>query len=70
LIGLMKKKAQDRTGSADNWKDLLKPLPFSRGATPEEIGAAVAFMASEHSNYTSGTVVKIDAGLSARATAF
>lgn len=70
LIGLMKKKAQDRTGSADNWKDLLKPLPFSRGATPEEIGAAIAFMASEYSNYTSGSVVTIDAGLSARATAF
>jgi 3-oxoacyl-[acyl-carrier protein] reductase len=70
LIGLMKKKAQDRTGSADNWKDLLKPLPFSRGATPEEIGAAIAFMASEHSSYTSGSVVTIDAGLSARATAF
>ena len=66
----MKKKAQDRTGSADNWKDLLKPLPFSRGATPEEIGSAIAFMASEHSNYTSGSVVTIDAGLSARATAF
>ncbi len=70
LVGLMKKKAQDRSGSADNWKDLLKPLPFGRGATPEEIGAMVAFLASDHSGYTSGSVVTIDAGLSARATAF
>lgn len=70
LIGLMKKKAQDRTGSADNWKELLNPLPFGRGATPEEIGASIAFMVSEHSNYTSGSVVTIDAGLSARASAF
>jgi NAD(P)-dependent dehydrogenase (short-subunit alcohol dehydrogenase family) len=70
LIGLMKRKAQDRTGSADNWRDLLKPLPFSRAATAEEIGAAVAFLASEHSAYTSGSVVTIDAGLSARAGAF
>jgi NAD(P)-dependent dehydrogenase (short-subunit alcohol dehydrogenase family) len=70
LITLMKKKAKDRTGSEDNWKDLLKPLPFGRGATAEEIGAAIAFIASDHSGYTSGSVVTIDAGLSARAQAF
>ncbi len=70
LVGLMKKKARDRTGSEDNWKDLLKPLPFARGASPEEIAAAIAFLASTHSGYTSGSVVTIDAGLSARATAF
>jgi len=70
LIGLMKRKAQDRTGSADNWQDLLKPLPFARAAKAEEIGAAVAFLASDHSAYTSGSVVTIDAGLSARAMAF
>ena len=70
LVGLLKKKAKDRTGSEDNWKDLLKPLPFARGATPEEIAAAIAFLASGHSGYTSGSVVTIDAGLSARASAF
>ena len=70
LIGLMKKKAKDRTGSEENWKDLFKPLPFGRGASPEEIGAAIAFLASGHSSYTSGSVVTIDAGLSARASAF
>jgi NAD(P)-dependent dehydrogenase (short-subunit alcohol dehydrogenase family) len=70
LIGLMKKKAQDRTGSTDNWKELFKPLPFGRGATAEEIGAAIAFLASGHSGYTSGSIVTIDAGLSARASAF
>jgi NAD(P)-dependent dehydrogenase (short-subunit alcohol dehydrogenase family) len=70
LVGLMKKKAKDRTGSEDNWKDLLKPLPFGRGATAEEIAAAIAFLVSGHSGYTSGSVVTIDAGLSARASAF
>ena len=70
LVTLMKKKAQDRTGSADNWPDLMKPLPFQRAAKPEEIGAAIAFAASELSGYTSGSVVVIDAGLSARAGAF
>ena len=61
---------QDRTGSEHNWQELRKPLPFQRCATPEEIGAAAAFLASPHSGYTSGSVVTIDAGLSARATAF
>jgi NAD(P)-dependent dehydrogenase (short-subunit alcohol dehydrogenase family) len=70
LVNLMRKKAQDRTGNAENWRDLFKPLPFGRAATAEEIGAAVAFLASEHSGYTSGSVAVIDAGLSARAQSF
>jgi 3-oxoacyl-[acyl-carrier protein] reductase len=69
-IGLLKKKARDRTGREENWKDLVKPMPFGRGASPEEIGAAIAFLASGHSGYTSGSVVTIDAGASARAAAF
>ena len=69
-FAFMKRKARDRTGSEDNWKELFKPLPFGRGASAEEIGAAIAFIASEQSGYTSGSVVTIDAGLSARAQAF
>jgi hypothetical protein len=70
IVTLMKRKAKDRTGSEDNWQELRKPLPFQRCATPEEIGAAAVFLASPQSGYTSGSVVTIDAGLSARATAF
>ena len=70
LVNLMRKKAQDRTGNAENWRDLFKPLPFERAATAEEIGAAIAFLASDHSGYTSGSVAVIDAGLSARAQSF
>ena len=70
LIGLMRKKAQDRTGNAENWRDLLKPLPFGRASTPQEIGAMIAFLASDHSGYSSGSVIIIDAGLSARAQSF
>jgi NAD(P)-dependent dehydrogenase (short-subunit alcohol dehydrogenase family) len=70
LVNLMRKKAQDRTGNAENWRDLFKPLPFGRAASAEEIGAAIAFLASEHSGYSSGSVAVIDAGLSARAQSF
>jgi NAD(P)-dependent dehydrogenase (short-subunit alcohol dehydrogenase family) len=62
----MKKKAKDRTGNAENWRELFKPLPFGRGCAPDEIGAMIAFLASEHCSYNSGSVVTIDAGLSAR----
>ena len=64
------RRAQDRTGNAENWRDLFKQLPFERAATAEEIGAAIAFLASERSGYTSGSVAVIDAGLSARAQSF
>jgi len=67
LITLMRKKAQDKTGDPENWRDLVKPLPFGRAAQPEEIAAAITFLASERSGYTSGSVVTIDAGISARA---
>jgi 3-oxoacyl-[acyl-carrier protein] reductase len=70
LIRLMKKKAQDRTGNAENWRELFKPLPFARGCAPEEVGAMIAFLASERCSYNSGSVVTIDAGLSARTVNF
>jgi NAD(P)-dependent dehydrogenase (short-subunit alcohol dehydrogenase family) len=70
LVGMMRKKAQDRTGDAENWKELVKPMPFGRGATPEEIGAVIAFVASDQSAYTSGSIITIDGGLSARTQAF
>jgi 3-oxoacyl-[acyl-carrier protein] reductase len=66
LVNLMKKKAKDRTGNADNWRELFKPLPFSRACAPDEVAAMIAFLASERCNYNSGSVVTIDAGLSAR----
>ena len=69
LVTLMRKRALDRTGDAENWRDLVKPLPFGRAATPEEIASAVAFLASDRSGYASGSVVTIDAGISARAGA-
>ncbi len=42
-------------------------LPLGRAAHPEEIAAAIAFAASERSAYTSGAIINIDGGRSARA---
>jgi 3-oxoacyl-[acyl-carrier protein] reductase len=70
LVNLMKKKAKDRTGNADNWRELFKPLPFGRGCAPDKVGAMIAFLASERCSYNSGSIVTIDAGLSARTLNF
>jgi 3-oxoacyl-[acyl-carrier protein] reductase len=70
MVNRLRMKAEQQLGNADNWKELLKPWPFGRAATAEEIGAAVAFLASEHSGYTSGSILNIDAGQSARGAAF
>lgn len=70
IVRLMKKKAQDRTSNAENWRDLYKLLPFGRAARPDEIGATIAFLASDRCRYNSGSVVTIDAGLSARSFNF
>jgi len=70
MVNRLRMKAEQQLGNADNWKELLKPWPFGRAATAEEIGAAVAFLASEHSGYTSGSVLNLDAGQSARGAAF
>lgn len=67
LITLLRKRSQDRTGDPETWRELTKSMPFGRAAEPEEIGAMVAFLASDRSGYTSGSIVTIDAGISARA---
>ena len=43
--------------------------PFGRAAESLEIASAVAFLASSRSGYTSGTVLMVDGGISARAAA-
>jgi NAD(P)-dependent dehydrogenase (short-subunit alcohol dehydrogenase family) len=49
-----------------NWfgSDHQPEWPFGRRATPEEIGQAVTFLASDRSAYTSGSVHVVDAGVS------
>jgi len=62
LVKLFRKAAADRLGGEENWEQLIKPLPFERAATPEEIAWMAAFLISDRSAYTSGTVVTIDGG--------
>jgi 3-oxoacyl-[acyl-carrier protein] reductase len=45
-------------------KDRAKTIPVGRIGKPEELGALVAFLASEQAAYISGTTVQIDGGAS------
>lgn len=66
LVTLMRKMAEERYGDEERWRDVLAPLPFGRAATPEEIADMTAFLASDLSAYTSGTIVTVDGGHSNR----
>lgn len=63
LVGLMRKEAGTRLGDAERWQELAKGFPFGRAATVEEIAATVVLLASDHSSYTTGTIVTIDGGI-------
>ena len=52
-----KRQQADPEGMA---KFVKQELPFGRFGTPEEIGAAVAFLASPKASWISGTTVVVD----------
>jgi NAD(P)-dependent dehydrogenase (short-subunit alcohol dehydrogenase family) len=61
-IMLQKDRARATLGDPERWRELTKGLAYGRPATPEEIGDAVAFLASPRSGYTNGTILTIDGG--------
>jgi len=65
MVTLLKQRAEAKFGDASRYQELYAGLPFGRPAAPEEIAAAVAFLASERSAYTTGCIVTIDGGKSA-----
>jgi NAD(P)-dependent dehydrogenase (short-subunit alcohol dehydrogenase family) len=69
LETIMQKRAQDRLGDASRFREMYSPLPFGRAGKPEEIANMAAFLASDLSAYTSGTVITIDAGAASKGNA-
>ncbi|MBV9748961.1 MAG: SDR family oxidoreductase [Acetobacteraceae bacterium] len=59
---LLQHRAETELGDPERWRELTATMPYGRPAEPEEIGAAVAFLASPRSAYTNATVVTINGG--------
>src|SRR5437016_2794577 len=66
---LMHTRAHTQFGDAERWTEYMKPLAFGRAAKPEEIGWMAAFLASDRSAYTTGSIITIDGGGSSRRSA-
>lgn len=62
LERLLRHRADLELGDGARWRELCASMPYGRPAEPEEIGAAVAFLASSRSAYTNGTVLTINGG--------
>jgi len=60
---LIRARAENELGNAERWRELTANMPFGRAAAPEEIAAAVAFLASPRSAYTSGSIMTIDGAM-------
>ena len=55
-----------RNVGENNAQDVTRRLPVTRLGTPLEIGAAVAFLASEDAAYITGQIIYVDGGLTAQ----
>ena len=62
LERLLRHRAAAELGDTDRWMELCRSMPYARPAKPEEIAAAVAFLASPRSAYTNGTILTINGG--------
>ena len=62
LVTLLRARAERELGDAGRWQELTRGMAFGRPAEPGEIAAAVAFLASPRSGYTSGTILTINGG--------
>ncbi len=62
LVMLLRARAERELGDAGRWQELTRGMAFGRPAEPGEIAAAVAFLASPRSGYTSGTILTINGG--------
>src|SRR6202040_3430332 len=69
LVSLMRTRAQTQLGDPEKWQELMKGNAFGRAAKPEEIGWMAAFLASDLSGYTTGSIITVDGGGSSRRSA-
>jgi 3-oxoacyl-[acyl-carrier protein] reductase len=54
--------ARERRTSDEIAREVIRAIPVGRMGTPDELGAAVAFLASERAGYITGAVLQVDGG--------
>jgi len=66
IYNMLRKWAENDLGDPERYTELASQFPLGRPAHRSEISDLVAFLASERSAYTTGTVFTVDGGISAR----
>ncbi len=61
-----KARAKKELGDENRWRELPTEHPMKRLATVDEVASMIVFLCSDRSGYTSGTVITVDGGASAR----
>jgi NAD(P)-dependent dehydrogenase (short-subunit alcohol dehydrogenase family) len=63
---LLKARAKKELGDENRWRELTTGMPMGRLGTVAEVADMVAFLCSDRSAFTTGTVITIDGGSSAK----
>ena len=66
ITTLLKKRAATQLGDENRYRELEAAFPLGRPAHVREIADLVAFLASDRSGYTTGTIVTVDGGIASR----
>ena len=68
IYKILKNRSLKIYGDENHVQELLKRYPLGRPAHVREISDLIAFLVSEKSGYTSGTVFTVDGGISSRSS--
>jgi NAD(P)-dependent dehydrogenase (short-subunit alcohol dehydrogenase family) len=66
IYDMLKARAKTLYGEESRYRELEAAYPLGRPARVGEIADLVAYLASDRSSYTSGTIVTVDGGISSR----
>jgi hypothetical protein len=69
MVTRLRREATAQRGDPERWRELTGHMAFGRAATATEIGNMAAFLASDLSGYTTGTIVTVDGGGTSRRSA-